>query len=431
MQTLSCLFIFSLLLLIPAQPLRGAERPAAEHVVLVSIDGFNPQWYQDESWPAPFLQQAARNGAYAQRARPVFPSVTRAGHTTIVTGWLPARHGVFSNRFPYRLTEGESIWHAVKAAGGSTAAVVWPGAGQAPIDHELKGLAYPDFSDATTTPDLADGIPSVTKGAGHSRTYERYFTGNFRDAQMMAHGAAFIEEHRPTLTTLRFNHPDSIQHQVGREGAAVRGTVASVDLGLAELAAAVQRAGIAERTVFIVTGDHGMEDIHTLLRPNVWLAEAGIGGSEGARFEPSGGAAFLVDATHEEAEAVMEILESLPAEVRDSFEVLSRDRLDDLGAYPDALLALAADAGFAFLPHWEGPAAVATQEGRHGHLAGPRAPGVYTGFVAWGAGIQQGAVLEEMGIEDVTPTIAELLGIEIGQRDGRSLLPQIGRSKYE
>ena len=32
-----------------------AERPRAEHVVMVSIDALRPEFYFDESWPAPTL----------------------------------------------------------------------------------------------------------------------------------------------------------------------------------------------------------------------------------------------------------------------------------------------------------------------------------------------------------------------------------------
>ncbi|MGQ0814994.1 MAG: alkaline phosphatase family protein [Gemmatimonadota bacterium] len=66
-----------------------------EHVVLVSMDAFRPEFCQDETWPAPTLQQLAWEGAYATSVHSVFPALTYPAHTTIVTGALPARlsHG--------------------------------------------------------------------------------------------------------------------------------------------------------------------------------------------------------------------------------------------------------------------------------------------------------------------------------------------------
>ena len=61
-----------------------ADAPA-DHVVLVSVDGFRPDFYLDAGWPAPTIQKMAREGAHAERVRVVFPSVTYPAHTTMVT----------------------------------------------------------------------------------------------------------------------------------------------------------------------------------------------------------------------------------------------------------------------------------------------------------------------------------------------------------
>jgi predicted AlkP superfamily pyrophosphatase or phosphodiesterase len=406
--------------------LAGDTKPPVEHLVLISVDGFNPVWYQDAAWPAPFLQSKAREGASARRVRPPFPSQTRPGHVTMITGWLPARHGVFHNGTPYRFEDGASLWHAVSAAGGTNASVVWPGSPRAPIDFIVRNVDFPEFSvEAADLPGDRSIESSDTKEGGHSANYERYIRGIFRDARMMAMGVGLIESHRPTLTTLRFNETDSMQHVFGRDGAAVRGVVASMDLGIAEVAAAVERAGIADRTIFIVTGDHGMENIRTLIRPNALLSEAGLGGRDSIRFDAYGGAALLYGASEAEANEILAMLEKLPEEVRHGFSILSRERLDELGADPGAVFALTARSGFAFDTRRQGEAIETVNQGRHGHLAGNDAPGVYTGFVAWGPGIEPGRVLDEIGLEDIAPTAADMLGIHLGPRDGQSLLPRL------
>ncbi|HXB08253.1 MAG TPA: alkaline phosphatase family protein, partial [Puia sp.] len=69
----------------------------SRHVILITIDGMRPEFYLDPAWPAPNLQHLMQEGAYAIRMRPVFPTVTLPNHTTMITGALPARHGVYYN----------------------------------------------------------------------------------------------------------------------------------------------------------------------------------------------------------------------------------------------------------------------------------------------------------------------------------------------
>src|SRR5690606_11805918 len=88
--------------------------------------------------PAPMLQRMAREGAHARAVRGVMPTVTYPSHTTLVTGAVPARHGILYNQ-PFEAggqsgrwyVEHDSIrvptlWDAVRAAGGTTAAISWP-----------------------------------------------------------------------------------------------------------------------------------------------------------------------------------------------------------------------------------------------------------------------------------------------------------------
>ena len=128
----------------------GRPRPWADHVVLVSIDALRPEFYRDETWPAPTL--LAFEGATADGVRTIFPALTYPAHTTIVTGALPARHGVYFNRpfLPEGRTErwiwdasairAPTLWDAVRAAGGTTASVGWPVTDGAPIDWNVPDV---------------------------------------------------------------------------------------------------------------------------------------------------------------------------------------------------------------------------------------------------------------------------------------------------
>jgi predicted AlkP superfamily pyrophosphatase or phosphodiesterase len=62
-----------------------AQSPIASHVVLISIDGFHPDMYEDSTWPASNLRELMRRGTYADHMLSVFPSYTYPSHTAMVT----------------------------------------------------------------------------------------------------------------------------------------------------------------------------------------------------------------------------------------------------------------------------------------------------------------------------------------------------------
>ncbi len=422
-----------------AQPVR--------HVVLISIDGFRPDFYGDLSWPAPVLQQHRQVGAYARAVRPVFPSVTYPDHATMVTGALPARHGIYYNT-PFEPTgqtgrwywEADSIrvpalWDAVRAAGGTTAAVSWPVSVGADIDYNVPEVWSLDPSEDAVAPMRRNARP-----AGLLERLERDAVGPLtaarvsddflaRDEAAAAMGAYLFEQHRPTLLFVHLISVDHYAHEEGRDGPMVRQSVATVDRGVGALVRAVERAGLSDSTAFIVTGDHGFMDIHTRLAPNRWLMDAGLleagrdRGAWRAAFLTSGAAAFLHLRDPNDAGALAAAraaLDRVPPELRALFRVLERDELDALGAAPQAALALSPHPGVVFTGSTSAPVLSAATGGTHGYLAD--FPEMQTGLVAWGAGIRPDAVVHQMRLTDVAPLVAELLGLSFTAPDG-VLLP--------
>ncbi len=62
--------------------------------------------------PAPLIQQMAQEGVQARAVRGVFPSVTYPSHTTLITGAVPERHGIYYNTpFEPEGQTGRWYWH--------------------------------------------------------------------------------------------------------------------------------------------------------------------------------------------------------------------------------------------------------------------------------------------------------------------------------
>jgi predicted AlkP superfamily pyrophosphatase or phosphodiesterase len=421
-------------------------RARADHVVLVSVDAFRPAFCEDERWPMPTVQQLTSEGAYARAVHSVFPTLTYPAHATMVTGALPARHGIRHNRpFEPRGQSGRwlweasairapTLWDALRAAGGTTAAVSWPVTVGAAIDWNVPDVWPVDGGDPIAP------IRAATTPGGLFEELEREATGplrgeNFgisrlaREDRVGAIAAYLLERYRPTLLLMHCIGTDHVQHELGRLNPRVRRACGAADRAVGQVLETVERLGLCDRTAFVITGDHGSADVHSQLRPNVWLADAGLmerradRGDWRATFLASGGSAFLMLRDGSDADAVRrvrEVLAAQPPGVQALFRVIERDTLARLGADPEAPLALVAVPGVEIHESPDPPWLVATTGAAHGYL--PDLPSMHTGFVAAGAGIRAGAVVPEMRLVDVAPLVAALLGIEFSAPDG-VLLP--------
>ena len=443
----------------PAAPPTRAASPApsglsrlADHVVLLSIDGLRPEMYRDTSWPAPMLQQMAREGAQAEAVFGVFPTVTYPTHTTIVTGALPARHGIYFNT-PFEpagptgrwVWEASAIrvptlWTAAHKAGLTTAAVSWPVTVGADIDWHVPEI-WPLEKDGSIVAELrrharpAGLVEELERDAVGALRDDLWKLGEMaRDDRVAEMAAYLLEKRKPALLLVHLLCVDHFEHERGREHPLVRRALGAADRGLARLVEAAERAGIRERTAFVVTGDHGFSDVHSKLAPNVWMVEAGLReakrdrGDWRATFHVSSASAFLYlrdPADTDAVRRVREVLAAQPPGVRRLFRVVERDELDRLGAAPDAVLALAYAPGVGGSGDFTGPAVKpATDRGDHGYLPDER--GLQTGLVGWGAGVQPGVTVPRMSSADVAPLVARLLGLSFDAPDG-ALLPGVLR----
>ncbi|MGA7306105.1 MAG: ectonucleotide pyrophosphatase/phosphodiesterase [Rhodothermales bacterium] len=443
----SCLLLLGISLL--AAPDSKAQEAPADNVVLVSIDGLRSEFYLDRSWPAPFLQRMAAEGAFAETVRGVFPTLTYPSHTSMVTGALPIRHGVFYNTpfetngptglwyWAYDSIRVETIWDAARSAGLTTASIHWPVTLGAPIDFNVPEAWPLDpnisrrtfLSQVTNPPDLYEELEREAVGKlvdyNASGPTERW-RYRFLDAAATKMTAYLLATRRPNLLTLHLLSLDDAEHE-GLDTPAVREALAAVDALVGYISNTIETLGMSDRTTLIVAGDHGFIGIDTLIAPNVWLVENDLLGPEKNRgdwkaaFHTKGGAAFLhlrTPGDRNTLDRVSEILNGLPETTRARFEVLTREDLLSLGADTTAALALAARPGTGFSGANQPPDVVASSGATHGFLP-DAARSIYTGLIAKGPGIRRGAFAAQINLVDVAPLIGNLLGIEFETPDGR------------
>lgn len=429
-------------------PLAAADQTApptrpADHVVLVSIDGLRPEFYLDPSWPAPMLQHLAQTGSYAEAVRGVFPSVTYPSHTTMVTGALPSRHGIYYNSpfepegqtgrwyWEAELIQVPTLWTAARAAGLTSASLSWPVSVGAPVDWLIPEVWPLDRSDPveyTRALSTSGLVAEIEREATGRLTVDNFTIDHItREDRAGAAAAYLLAAKKPNLLLVHLIATDHFQHEEGRDSLKVRLSVAAVDRALAQIVEAAERAGLSERTTLLVTGDHGHVDLHTKLAPNVWLKGAGLleASSEDGRgdwraaFHTTGSSAFLHlrdPGDRAAAELARQALDGLPAGVRSLFRIVERAELDALGADPNAVFALNPVPGVNFTSSTDAPSVRPDSGATHGYI--PDFPHIQTGLVAAGAGIRNGGRAAQLRLTDIAPLVAHLLGLDFEAPDG-------------
>jgi predicted AlkP superfamily pyrophosphatase or phosphodiesterase len=419
----------------------AAQKP--KYVVIISIDALRPEFYKDPAWGAINLREIAEKGIYADGVRSDFPSVTYPSHTTIITGKLPAKHGIYYNT-PFETKEQvgelgytdsrriktETLWDAAHKKGLKTASVLWPVSVHAPVDYNMP--------DAPRDIKLADPLLPFRKysyPAGLFEEMEKNATGKLYNRDLDGHlstddnltrmGAYLIENYKPNLITIHLVCVDHYAHQEGRMGVDVKKAVANIDRNIGRIIEATERAGIKDSTAFLIVGDHGFVNINAQLAPNVALAKAGLVGENlqeanwKAQFFQQGGSTFLYLKDKNDQKTLKQvetILNDLPYAQKKLFRIIDRKELDKTGADPQVCLALAAIPGISFSNATDGDIVKPGSGGTHGHY--PDFPEIQTGFLAFGVGLGKQKIIHEMGLEDIAPIVASLLDLKMTDMDG-------------
>jgi predicted AlkP superfamily pyrophosphatase or phosphodiesterase len=223
----------------------AAAQGGSPIVVLISLDGFRYDYLDRE--PTPHLRRLAASGVRARWMQPVFPTLTFPNHYTIVTGLLPAHHGIVGNTFVdpadnarFRYTDtlvapqsrwwgGEPLWVTASRQGRRTAAFFWPGS-----DAEIGGVRPDRWKKYDGRVPNRARVDTVLSWLGQP------------------------EAGRPALVTLYFSEVDHAGHEYGPDTPELVQAVAELDSMIGRLMSGVGRLGLEDRVNVIVVSDHGM-----------------------------------------------------------------------------------------------------------------------------------------------------------------------------
>ena len=421
-----------------------AARPAV--VVLVSLSGLTPERYTGGAAASmPALVALARAGVSADGVEGVMPASTYPAHATLVTGELPAAHGITSDHLlgPQGVRSARfnhvtnlrkpTLWQRASEAGRTVATLAWPTTVGAEVALRLPDLE-PQRSGDSWLGVLADAAtPALLEAARTAGGAEPAANapGPARDQVLVSVACTLLELSQPPgLLLLRLSQTEQPLLDFGPGSPEADAAFASADAELARLFGCLLRGPARDASALLVAGDHGFAPVHSVIAPNAALARAGLltpvpaVGTSVARWSAiarsNGGSAFVYAQKEHDAVLARTALEREAAK-SGAFRVVGADELLRVGADPDAWFALEAEPGFDFdntalLP----VLASAARRGASGYL--PTRAEMDAGFVAWGRGLRARVRVPRLRQLDVAPTAARLLGVELGAVSGRPLI---------
>jgi predicted AlkP superfamily pyrophosphatase or phosphodiesterase len=421
-----------------------ASVPAlASPVLLISIDGLPPRYVTEASRykvKIPHLRSFVELGAHASGVIGVTPTVTYPNHTTIVTGVLPAQHGIITNTTFDPLNANRegwfwyaedirvpTLWTAAAAAKLKTASVNWPvTVGETHIDYLL-----PEYW-RTSTPDDQKLMRALARPEGYLAQLEKkagpFVDGNTdtleSDVVRTRFALAILRGQKPDFMAVHLVALDGTQHREGPETQAAFQVLEQIDAMVGELTAAV-RANDPSATVAVVS-DHGFIATHTAVNLRTRFVDAGMITlspndspsitSWEAQVWPGGASAGIVLRDPKNAaqrQGVKKLLDELAADPRNGIaRVLDGDELGRAGAFPGASFAVEFAPGFYLGAALQGDLLTpGTSRGTHGYL--PQRAEMHASFFIQGPGVQAGRNLGVVDMRQVAPTLASILGVKL------------------
>lgn len=428
----------------------GAAEPDRDrHVILISIDGFPAYLWNDPTLMVPNLRQLAAKGVSAKAMTVSNPSITWINHTTLITGVEPRKHGVLFNGLlvrkdgvppvieqwadKSRMVFAPTLYDLAHAAGLTTAESDWvaitnPGT----VNWSFAELPKPE--DAVVKEMITAGV-ATEEEIGWMQMGPNRKGVPFLDSMWTRAAIHMFETHQPNLLLYHTLNTDYIHHMYGPRSGPGFTALEYADRLVGDLIAAVDRSGLREKTTIVVATDHGFKKVTKFVQPNVLLKEAGLVRGFGptvsscdAYVMTQGGMAFAYVTNPTRRAELIPKLKELFATTEGIAQVIDGEEGPTLGmpkpsenAGMGDLILYAAD-GYAFRKEMTGDKVVVPAEnyaGTHGYLStDPELDGI---FIASGAGIRKGLVLDRVRNLDVAPTLAKIMGLTFPEIDGRVL----------
>lgn len=453
--------LFSLAVFLSVIPTKANEQIRSQkRVLLISLDGLDARYLIDADkykLRIPTLRRLMTNGVTARGVVSVYPSITYPNHTSLVTGALPSKHGIFGNdAFESPITaertgagnwyardiKAEALWDAAKRARLTVGMVSYPvstGAG----DWNIPEIWHPGGSAEQTRAVIAqNSLPKDIVAEIESKIPTLYAGTNEDegDDARTRFAEYIITEKRPNLMLVHLFDLDHAEHAHGPFTPESFDILEKTDGYVARLLDALDRAGTASETTVFITSDHGFKPVSKQVNPGVLLRRVGLvtatetvdekGKTHTAVTDWKSavyvtGAACAIYLRDENDESsrkkILDIFKPLAGRAGSGIRrVLEPKYLRRIGSNTRAVIMLEAADGYTFGGAYAGEPITGTRtRGMHGYL--PTSAEYYASFIASGAGVTRRGKIDYIKMTDVGVTVASALNIKLKDAIGSAV----------
>lgn len=246
---------------------------SAHKLVVIDIDGFDARFLDNPALHVkiPNLRKLAKQGLVAT-VNGVAPSDSWSSAASLVTGAIPAQHGVIANGSGSTIKI-PTLWHAAEQAGLKTALVYWPATSAADAAFVFPGHAETNKSGAVPFDDVA----SKAMPQGLAERIDQSISGFVKqvwDDESTAQAALYLlANDKPDLLLAYMADADAEQHETLALSIYARDVLENDDDLIGQI-----MAKLPPDTVIAIVSGHGFENENNIVRPKVLLKQAGVSG---------------------------------------------------------------------------------------------------------------------------------------------------------
>jgi predicted AlkP superfamily pyrophosphatase or phosphodiesterase len=417
-----------------------------KHLIVVSYDAFSAKDWEYAS-ALPNLSDLINRGSWSNKLRSVYPSLTYVVHSTIVSGCLPDRHGVYHNNplQPF-VDEKEQDWHwyrsdikvptiydIARENGMDTASILWPVTAKAGIKYNLPEVAAVRGENQIIKV-LRNGSPLFCLEM--EIKFGKYRKGvdqpQLDDFSTMCACETIIKK-KPELLLLHLIDVDDSKHKYGTESSETRAAIDRMDSRLGSIIKAVEDSGLSDSTAIVVLGDHGQLDVQKKVHLNNLLYEAGFIWLQDGKYrwdayiQSAGGSAYIHIRDDDKVveDKVLKILADAMEDSSYGIErILNRVEMDKMGVAKNNNWMIEAKEGYSLEESLSDSIIVnlelqGIRYATHGYS--PYKNNYTSNLIVSGPGIRKNFFIGEMEMTDVAPTLATILGLTMENIDGKTV----------
>ncbi len=212
----------------------SSQVKGVKYIVIIGCDGMSPDGIQKAN--TPIIDGLIINGAHTMHARAVMPTSSSPNWSSLIMGAGPEQTGITSNS-----------WKPDKHVLEPTAV------GPEGIFPTIFGVLREHQPDAV--------IACFHDWGGIGILLERKAFDVIEDTKgpvnTTEQAINYFKEKQPTLTFIHLDHTDGAGHQYGYDSSEYHQSIEEADRLIGETINGLEEAGMLDKTIIIVTSDHG------------------------------------------------------------------------------------------------------------------------------------------------------------------------------